>query len=55
MPTDVPDVAAVDALAERAIERFGSLDVWVNNAAVAIFARSRRRPSRTYGASWRST
>jgi len=30
--TDVTDAAAVEALAEGAIEAFGHLDVWVNNA-----------------------
>ena len=29
---DVTDDAAVDALAHRAIEAFGSLSIWVNNA-----------------------
>jgi NADP-dependent 3-hydroxy acid dehydrogenase YdfG len=32
--TDVREEADVDALAELAIERFGRLDVWVNDAAV---------------------
>ncbi len=30
--TDVTDDAAVDALARAAIDRFGSLSIWVNNA-----------------------
>ena len=30
--TDVTDDAAVDALAQAAIEHFGSLSIWVNNA-----------------------
>ena len=30
--TDVTDEAAVEALADAAIEAFGSLDIWVNNA-----------------------
>ncbi|MBB0243827.1 SDR family oxidoreductase [Streptomyces alkaliphilus] len=34
VPTDVTDPEAVDALARRAVERFGRIDVWVNNAAV---------------------
>ncbi|MBX9392053.1 SDR family NAD(P)-dependent oxidoreductase [Streptomyces sp. TRM72054] len=37
VPTDVTDVAAVDALARRAVERFGRIDVWVNAAAVSVF------------------
>lgn len=37
VPTDVSDAAAMDRLAARAIEAFGRIDVWVNNAAVAVF------------------
>jgi short-subunit dehydrogenase len=33
-PTDVADPAAVQALARRAIEAFGKIDVWFNNAGV---------------------
>jgi NAD(P)-dependent dehydrogenase (short-subunit alcohol dehydrogenase family) len=36
-PTDVSDAAAVDRLADAAVERFGTFDVWVNNAGVAPF------------------
>ncbi len=32
MTTDVTDDAAVDALARAAVERYGSLSIWVNNA-----------------------
>ena len=32
IPTDVTDGAAVEALAKGAIENFGSLDIWINNA-----------------------
>src|SRR5690606_23875854 len=35
---DVTDPAAVDELARRAVERFGRIDVWINNAAVTMFA-----------------
>lgn len=35
---DVTDEKAVDELARRAVERFGRIDVWVNNAAVTMFA-----------------
>ncbi|QRK08706.1 SDR family oxidoreductase [Archangium violaceum] len=37
VPTDVTDETAVMALARRAVEEFGRLDVWVNNAAVTAF------------------
>jgi NAD(P)-dependent dehydrogenase (short-subunit alcohol dehydrogenase family) len=38
VPTDVTDADAVQALARRAVERFGRIDVWVNAAAVTAFA-----------------
>lgn len=34
---DVSDLSAVERLAERAIERFGRIDTWVNNAGVTIY------------------
>lgn len=37
VPTDVTDVKAVEDLAQRAVERFGRIDVWVNAAAVTVF------------------
>ncbi|MGB3851358.1 MAG: SDR family oxidoreductase [Tunicatimonas sp.] len=39
MPTDVTKEEEVDALAQETIERFGKIDVWVNNAAVSLFGR----------------
>jgi NAD(P)-dependent dehydrogenase (short-subunit alcohol dehydrogenase family) len=39
VPTDVRDPAAVDALAEAAVRRFGRLDVWVNCAGVIAYGR----------------
>lgn len=36
VPTDVADEAQVDALARQAVERFGRIDVWVNNAGVYL-------------------
>lgn len=39
IPVDVTDADAVDALARRAAEAFGRIDVWVNNAAVTAFGR----------------
>ena len=35
---DVADADAVEAAAERATDRFGGLDVWVNSAFSAVFA-----------------
>lgn len=45
VPTDTTNESAVQALACRAIETFGRLDVWVNNAAVTLFARFEEAPS----------
>jgi short-subunit dehydrogenase len=36
--TDVADADQVERLADRAVERFGRIDTWVNNAAVSIYA-----------------
>lgn len=38
MPADVADPQAVDAAAEAAVERFGRIDGWVNNAMVTVMA-----------------
>jgi NAD(P)-dependent dehydrogenase (short-subunit alcohol dehydrogenase family) len=37
VPTDVADHGQVEALAARAVERFGRIDTWVNNAAVSTY------------------
>jgi short-subunit dehydrogenase len=39
VPTDVTDEQAVDRLARAALDRFGRIDVWVNNAAVMLYGR----------------
>jgi NAD(P)-dependent dehydrogenase (short-subunit alcohol dehydrogenase family) len=38
LPLDVADADAVDDAASRIEERFGPLDVWVNNAMATVFA-----------------
>lgn len=38
LPLDVADAEAVDGAAERIEERFGPIDVWVNNALATVFA-----------------
>ena len=43
--TDTRDEAAVERLEQTALERFGRLDVWVNNAAVHLFARFDEAPA----------
>lgn len=37
--TDVTQEEAVERLAQMTAERFGGIDVWVNNAAVGVFGR----------------
>jgi short-subunit dehydrogenase len=48
MPLDVTDEGAVQELARRAIETFGRIDVWVNNAAVTLFGRFEETPPEAY-------
>jgi NAD(P)-dependent dehydrogenase (short-subunit alcohol dehydrogenase family) len=38
VPTDVADPEAVEAAARAVEERFGAIDVWVNNAMATVFA-----------------
>lgn len=45
VPTDVTYEQDVRTLAARAREAFGGIDVWVNNAAVSLFARFEDAPS----------
>ena len=44
VPTDVRDEAAVQRLADTAVEHYGGVDVWVNNAGVSLFARFEDAP-----------
>jgi NADP-dependent 3-hydroxy acid dehydrogenase YdfG len=37
VPTDVTDAEAVRRLADAAVEAFGGIDVWVNNAGAGVF------------------
>jgi NAD(P)-dependent dehydrogenase (short-subunit alcohol dehydrogenase family) len=48
--TDVRDEGAVAALASRAAERFGRLDVWVNSAGVMAYGRFGEVPSDVFRA-----
>src|SRR5687768_8510841 len=41
---DVGNEADVRRIADRAIERFGSFDTWVNNAGVTIYGRIEQVP-----------
>lgn len=44
VPTDVTDLEQVRTLAERAVERFGRVDTWVNNAGVTTYATFKEQP-----------
>lgn len=35
--TDVGDEAAVDQLAQRAVQHFGRIDTWINNAGIGLY------------------
>ncbi|CAN5886758.1 SDR family oxidoreductase [soil metagenome] len=37
VPTDVTEYAQVEALARRAVEEYGRIDSWVNNAGVSLY------------------
>src|SRR5215210_3842449 len=45
VPTDVTREDQVEELGRRALERFGRIDVWFNNAGVAVFGRIESVPS----------
>jgi short-subunit dehydrogenase len=48
VPTDVAEEAQVQALAQRAIETFGRIDVWFNNAGMDAFGRFEDIPPETF-------
>lgn len=48
VPTDTTDEAAVLALGRAAVERFGGIDVWFNNAGVGIFGRFEDLPTEAW-------
>jgi NAD(P)-dependent dehydrogenase (short-subunit alcohol dehydrogenase family) len=39
IPTDVADARQVERAADQVVDRFGSIDLWVNNAFAGIYAR----------------
>jgi len=45
VPMDVTHEGAVEALAQRATDELGRIDVWVNNAAVTLFGRFEEAPT----------
>ena len=48
VPTDMTDEAAVAELAQRAVERFGRIDVWVNNAGVYLLGPLEATPPEAF-------
>src|SRR5262245_24787068 len=48
VPTDVTEERAVRELARCAIERFGRIDVWINNAGVVMTGRIEEVPSEAF-------
>ena len=44
VPTDVAEWGSIEALARRAVEHFGGIDVWVNNAVLAAVGRLEEVP-----------
>ena len=48
VPTDVADERAVEELARRAVEHFGRIDTWVNNAGVMAYGRFEDIPADVY-------
>jgi NAD(P)-dependent dehydrogenase (short-subunit alcohol dehydrogenase family) len=55
VPTDTTDEAAVTELARRAVERFGRIDIWVNNAGVYLFGLLEGPRPTPSGGCWRPT
>lgn len=45
VPTDVTREEEVEALARKALMRFGTIDVWFNNAGVGVFGKLEEIPS----------
>jgi NAD(P)-dependent dehydrogenase (short-subunit alcohol dehydrogenase family) len=48
VPTDVSEEPAVQALGRSAVERFGRIDVWVNNAGVILYGHFEQAPAEAF-------
>jgi NAD(P)-dependent dehydrogenase (short-subunit alcohol dehydrogenase family) len=48
MTVDVTEEEAVQKLARRVVETFGRIDIWINNAAVTVFARFEQTPPEVF-------
>ncbi len=52
VPVDVTDEEQVRSLSRRAVDRFGRVDIWVNNAAVTAFGRVDDVPLQNFRRVW---
>ncbi len=50
IPTDVRDPVAMKRLADRAIDAFGRVDIWINNAGIASFGKFEETPTEAFQA-----
>ena len=48
LPCDVADPTAVDTAAQRVVEEWGAIDIWVNNAMVSVFSPIREMTAHEY-------
>lgn len=48
VPTDVRDADQMRHLADRAIDAFGGIDIWVNNAGIASFGKFEQTPPEVF-------
>jgi NAD(P)-dependent dehydrogenase (short-subunit alcohol dehydrogenase family) len=48
IPTDVADASAVEAAAAQVEEKFGPIDVWVNNAMASVFSPVKEMQAEEY-------
>lgn len=48
LPLDLANAEAVDHAAARVVQRFGGIDVWINNAMVSVFAPVARMTAQEY-------
>ncbi len=48
VPTDMTDLQSVQRLADRTLEAFGRIDIWVNNQGVGLFAPFEQAPLEDY-------
>lgn len=48
LPTDVADAAAVEAAAQQVEDRFGPIDIWVNDAMTTVFSPVKEMKAEEY-------